>query len=87
MFSHYCRTADYDRDKWLCVRRVKGGGHNQNCHKPYETQWLLEFIDRSKLKHLNPMALKGKTAVAVKKVIPHNHVDLPPLVSVQVTLK
>jgi exonuclease III len=28
---------------------------------------------------------KGGTAVAVRKVIPHNHVDLPPLVSVEAT--
>jgi exonuclease III len=28
---------------------------------------------------------KGETAVAVKKGIPHNHVDLPPLVSVEAT--
>jgi hypothetical protein len=28
---------------------------------------------------------KGRTAVAVRKGIPHNHVDLPPLVSVEAT--
>jgi hypothetical protein len=28
---------------------------------------------------------KGGTAVAVRKGIPHNHVDLPPLVSIGVT--
>jgi hypothetical protein len=28
---------------------------------------------------------KGGTAVAVRKGIPHNHVDLPPLVSVEAT--
>jgi hypothetical protein len=28
---------------------------------------------------------KGETAVAVRKGIPHNHVDLPPLVSVEAT--
>jgi hypothetical protein len=27
---------------------------------------------------------EGRTAVAVRKDIPHNHVDLPPLVSVEV---
>jgi hypothetical protein len=29
------------------------------------------------------LGLKGGTAVAVRKGIPHNHVDLPPLVSVE----
>jgi hypothetical protein len=28
---------------------------------------------------------KGGTAVAVRKGIPHNHVDLPPLISVEAT--
>jgi hypothetical protein len=28
---------------------------------------------------------KGRTAVAVRKGIPHNHVDLPPLVSIEAT--
>jgi hypothetical protein len=28
---------------------------------------------------------KGGTAIAVRKGIPHNHVDLPPLVSVEAT--
>jgi hypothetical protein len=28
---------------------------------------------------------KGQTTVAVRKGIPHNHVDLPPLVSIQAT--
>jgi hypothetical protein len=28
---------------------------------------------------------KGGIAVAVRKVIPHNHLDLPPLVSVEAT--
>jgi hypothetical protein len=30
-------------------------------------------------------ARKGGTAVAVRKGIPHNHVDLPPLVSLEAT--
>jgi hypothetical protein len=29
--------------------------------------------------------MKGGTAVAVRKGIPHNHVDLPPLISIEAT--
>jgi hypothetical protein len=29
--------------------------------------------------------MKGGTAVAVRKGIPHNHVDLPPLISIDAT--
>jgi hypothetical protein len=29
--------------------------------------------------------MKGGTAVAVKKCIPHNHVDVPPLISIEAT--
>jgi hypothetical protein len=32
-----------------------------------------------------PPNRKGETAFAVRKEIPHNHVDLPPLVSEEVT--
>jgi hypothetical protein len=31
------------------------------------------------------LCLKGGTAVAVRKDIPHNHVDLPPLISIEAT--
>jgi hypothetical protein len=31
------------------------------------------------------LSLNGGTAVAVRKGIPHNHVDLPPLVSIEAT--
>jgi hypothetical protein len=34
---------------------------------------------------LSQTGRKGGTAVAVRKGIPHNHVDLPPLVSVEAT--
>jgi hypothetical protein len=49
-----------------------------------ETKWLLEFIYHF-YQTDGFQGRKGGTAVAVRKGIPHNHVDLPPLVSTEVT--
>jgi hypothetical protein len=50
--------------------------------KPHERFFILNFhlyrTDRYP-------GRKGGTAVAVRKAIPHNHVNLPPLVSVEAT--
>jgi hypothetical protein len=50
--------------------------------KPQEVFYIPNYnfyrIDRHQ-------GMKGGTAVAVRKGIPHNHVDLPPLISIEAT--
>jgi hypothetical protein len=50
--------------------------------KPYETFFLQNY-------HIHRIdcypGRKGGTAITVRKGIPHNHVDLPPLISVEAT--
>jgi hypothetical protein len=50
--------------------------------KPHERFFISNFHFYRTDRHPGK---KGGTAVAVRKGIPHNHVDLPPLVSVEAT--
>jgi hypothetical protein len=48
--------------------------HDRFCIPKYHIYWTDRFPDR-----------KGGTAIAVRKGIPHNHVDLPPIISAEAT--
>jgi hypothetical protein len=50
--------------------------------KPYERFYIPNYHFYRIVRHLGR---KGGTALAVRKGIPHSHIDLPPLISVDAT--
>jgi hypothetical protein len=78
----------------LLAKQVgRAASSNPNvCHYPDTIAKQLTIVIREKLisnynfhRTDRHSGRKGGTAVAVRKGIPHNHVDLPPLVTVEAT--
>jgi hypothetical protein len=45
--------------QWRCIREGENSGQYENCLKPNEAKWPLDFIRPSKSQHLMRMALGG----------------------------
>jgi hypothetical protein len=72
----------YDLSKQLQDLHVYIALFSETHLKPHERSFIPNYHFYRTDRH---PGRKGRTAVAVRKIIPHNHVDLPPLVSVEVT--
>jgi exonuclease III len=72
----------YELSKQLQEQRINVALFSETHLKPHERFYIPNY--QFYRTHLFP-GIKGGTAVAVKKGIPHNHVDLTPLNSLEAT--